>query len=768
MKKRNVYSNYEYDDSYQNSFLSNQILVNKKPNISSKTLRLINNYRINNKNHYYKDNTYYENRNKRKKFSEEKEKNEKIVYYNREPYKKTINTYSNDNNRVKERNLFEELQNNKYLRPMLVTTNINKKLQKCKIGEPIKNICTLSLGNYFANMKLPFQNCQSPQNSNINDIYDEDNTYSYNLNNRTAMDRFNINLNNEYSPSNENLENITFFGKNNSSSFISRAGSYNYMRYSENDINSNYSNQLGRMKDVKDFYYEKKKGKRNIFINNKSPKIYHKNVISIKAPINVINKDIYNNRYYMDLKMTNDNKEKKLLKIYKNKLVEEFIIVLNKFIWRYLNKFGWIFFNNLINYKIKSKIYFRKKNSRINIKKLTLKDYKNQKKIQISLTKNRGKISDSLTNFNNISFSNEFKSSSLASNFRAKNNILNLQNSSFARSEQKQKKYYQSQEDSLNKYNNIRKKVIVHSKKGSGSQSKIIKKSPPHFETRESSGDVFIYRKKNLNNDNLYINKNNKINNLSYLKLNNNYNNIITNNKKGKIIDIDINLGKPVSIINDHSPLEEFFINNKPELLKLNTISSKIGKNNNSKKNKKNKAKSGSKNKIRPPLKLKRFVEEDDDEFGSNYNIINNRANSSMRRGKIHNFSFLGNHIIENNNNRDINREIRNENDKNIIKSQELFIRLNHSSFVVENNKFKDNKNKIYKNLRIKNDISIILSNNKNNEANLKGSSISNQTIKKNKANKLYKNCTKFLVKIFNKIMNKRTFIIINRFSKNN
>ena len=31
---------------------------------------------------------------------------------------------------------------------------------------------------------------------------------------------------------------------------------------------------------------------------------------------------------------------------------------------------------------------------------------------------------------------------------------------------------------------------------------------------------------------------------------------------KGKIIDIDINLGKPVSIINDHSPLEELFIKN--------------------------------------------------------------------------------------------------------------------------------------------------------------------------------------------------------------
>ena len=109
---------------------------------------------------------------------------------------------------------------------------------------------------------------------------------------------------------------------------------------------------------------------------------------------------------------------------------------------------------------------------------------------------------------------------------------------------------------------------------------------------------------------NLYIknknrNKNNKFNNLSYINSNNdyNYNNIISNNKKGKIIDIDINLGKPVSIINDHSPLDEYYLNNNSQLFQLNTISSKF--NNNKKlKKKKKKAKSGSKNKIKPPLKF--------------------------------------------------------------------------------------------------------------------------------------------------------------------
>ena len=219
MRKINIINNYycDYNDNnYRNSFL-NRMTVNKKPNIISKTLRLVSNRRANIKNNIYKDNFYYESKNIRKKLSEEK--SGKNVYYNKEPYKKTINIYSNDN-RMKEGNIFEELQNNKYLRPILGTTNINKKLLKCQIGEPIKNICSLSLRNYFSNIELPFQKCQSPQKQNINGIYDEDNIYSYNLNNRTVMDRFNINLNNEYSPSNDNLENITYQGKNNSNSFF--------------------------------------------------------------------------------------------------------------------------------------------------------------------------------------------------------------------------------------------------------------------------------------------------------------------------------------------------------------------------------------------------------------------------------------------------------------------------------------------------------------------------------------------------------------------
>lgn len=768
MIKRNVYNNY-YNENYRNSLL-NRITVNKKSTVNTKTLRLINYNRANSKNNNYKDNLYYENKNKRNKLSEEKIYNNKDIFYNnRESYKKTINTYSNDN-KMKDRNIFEELQNNKYLRPMLGTTNINKKLLKCKIEEPIKNICTLSLKNYFANVELPFQKCQSPQKENI-DIYDEDNLFSYNINNRTVMDRFNININNEYSPVNNNK---TFGDKNDSNSFIYRGDSCNFnnylIRYSVNNIKKYSSNQLGRVKKDKNFYYKKNKEKSNNCLNKKSPKIYHKNVIALRAPFNGNNKNINKKTYNISLINNNMQRDKILLKIYKSKSVEKFVILINKFISKYFNKIGQFFFKNLVNFKNKTKIYFKKKNSRQNVKKLTLVEKNKDQILLINLQKNKSKIArDSTANFNSKSFSNEFKSSSLTSNFHTNNNInFYNQNNSYIFSEQKNKKYIQSPDDSLNKYqySNIRKKVIVRTNKTSGSHNKIMTKSPSQFETRESAVDIFIYKKKSMNNDNLYINKNNKNNNLSYLKLNNNkYNNIITNNKKGKIIDIDINLGKPVKAINDHSPLEELFIGcEKSKLYKLNAISSKFL---NINKKKKHKAKSGSKSKNKPPIKLKKFLEEDDDIFDYNNNgyLKYNRANSSMRKEKNNNKSSYFEFITFENNKLSFNKEIKKGKKK---ENGKLFIRFNDFPFYNKKN-LKKKKEKLFKYLVQESGITIFLKKNKNG----KNKYIHNNSFtpiknsKKNKANKLYINCTKFLEKILSKLFKRKLFIEIKKFSNN-
>ena len=766
MRKKN-------NDNNSQNLLMNKITVNKKANNLTKTLRQYNYrkpyeqrnemsyYKKGSKSFKYKNPTLF-NKKKRNKFSEEKINVNTMKYYNREPYKKTINTYSNDN-RYKDRNILEDLQNNKYLRPMLVTTNINKKLLKCKIEEPMKNICTLSMRNYFSNSELPFQKSKSPHKF-TNDLYEEENVNSSNINNRTVMDRFNI-YNNDFSPANE----VKFCGeKKNSTSFIYGDDTYNFdnylLRYTVNNIKK-YSNQFDNIKNDKEFYYGNKKWKSNNFINNKSPKIYRKNVIALRGPFNLLYNDL-NNKSYSNLKINNQKENRVAKQINKTKLVEILFKVLNKFFLKYKNEIFHLFFNNLINFKKKIKIYFKKKNNRINIKKLSLKEKNSGLKFDANFQKSQAKSeNDLITNMNNISFSNELKSPSYTNNLRINNNIFNKQSISFILSEQKHKKYCQSPEDSLNKYKigHIRKKVIVQQKRFSGSQNKLMVKSPSLYETRESGGDIFIYKKKNLNNDNLFINKNIKNNEIIFSSKPNNdeYDKIINNNKKGKIINIDINLGKPINIINDHSSLQDFILES-PQIFKLNTTSSKFIKN----KKRKKKARSGSKTKIKPPLNIKRFEEEDDFEFNNNF-CNNNRAHSSIRKIKNGNNSFYSKIIAGNNdfNHKKINADKKNHknNDDNKIS-----IRFNYFPFLFNKNTTLNKKK--FKYLKRNNNISILLKNKeKSKKKEIKNKSpFSTKKIKKNKASTIYINCTRFLEKIFKKIIKRKVLIQLIKYSKNN
>ena len=787
MRKRNYnVFKYNYDKKYQNSLL-NRITVNKNSNINSKTLRSNNYRRIKSNNNKNKDNLYYEkevklfknknltfvNRNKRNKLSEEKINNNNINYYNKEPLKKTINTYSNEN-RYKDRNIFEELQNNKYLRPMLVTTNIDKKLLKCKIEEPIKNMCSLSLRNYFSNVEFALKNNHSSK-KNFNEAYDEDNINFYNLNNRTVMDRFNININGEYSPSNDNTISSK---KNISNSFIFR-GELNNLNNNllRNAINNVKNYPFCQFRGIQNEQYDLDKKISNYdgeSSDKRSQRIYQKNVMSSNGSFVNLNNLLKNNKSISNsnskrsiktnLKSINNSgqKDKLLLQIYKKKLVEEFVLLLSKFHMKYYNKICSLFLKNLSKFKKDKNIYLRKKNSRVNIKKMTVDEKSNNIKYQYQFQTAKTKmISDSMLNFNNKSYSNEFKSTSLTSNLRANNNQLTKLNSSFVLSEQKHIKNEVSPEDSLNKYliGSIRKKIIIPNKRLIGTHHRIIVKSPSQVTTRKNGADIFVYKKKNLNNDNLCINKNIKSNGIYDLKLNyNKYNKIITNNKQGKIIDIDINLGKPINIINDHSPLQQFILeNNKPKipkLFKLNTFSSKF-MNMDANKATKKKIKSGSKKKIKPPLRLKRFVNEIDDDNETEFEKINynfydfdNRPYSSVRKNKSNNNSLY----FENNYN------YNKENDK-------LFIRFNYFYFF--NEKQNIEKDLPFKNLTSESTISIKI--NKNifeiNEGKI-DSQVQTKNIIINRANKLYKNCTKFLEKIINKIIKKKVFIILSEYQK--
>ena len=245
--------------------------------------------------------------------------------------------------------------------------------------------------------------------------------------------------------------------------------------------------------------------------------------------------------------------------------------------------------------------------------------------------------------------------------------------------------------------------------------------------------------------------------------ISNNYNNSnINSNKKGKIIDIDINLGKPVKIINDHSPLEELFLENKePILFKLNTISSKFMNKN----KKKNKAKSGSKNKVKLPLGLKRFAEEDEKE----YELINNfyaDSYSPYSTAKEYKSNNLFNLKTENNRNvfniNNINGDLNDEDQEYIIEDNKLYIR-NKNFYFNYNNKTNSKK---FKSLIIEKNIPAIL------PYDYEVNEIKKQKIKKDfvpldkkvtkrKVNKLYINCTRFFINILNKFIKKKVFIMI-------
>jgi hypothetical protein len=234
-------------------------------------------------------------------------------------------------------------------------------------------------------------------------------------------------------------------------------------------------------------------------------------------------------------------------------------------------------------------------------KKLTLNKIISNNDIKNNIIyNNKNKLTtDTSTNFNinNKSFSNEIKSSSISNNFISNllvnNNKLNTQSSSSLITEQRHKNYSQSHASSLNKYQEKKIKARLKAKPISKHKK---------FTPRNTAGSPqkllgFVYKKKNLNNENIHINN-------FYSNYNNKYLSFCDNKKKGKIIDIDINLGKPVNIINDHSPLDDFFFIKKQHALnKLNTISSKFM----AKNTKRNKAKSISKKKNKTSINIKKI-----------------------------------------------------------------------------------------------------------------------------------------------------------------
>jgi hypothetical protein len=145
-----------------------------------------------------------------------------------------------------------------------------------------------------------------------------------------------------------------------------------------------------------------------------------------------------------------------------------------------------------------------------------------------------------------------------------------------------------------------------------------------------SSLNNYIYKKKiKLSKNNTFITRANKkepndTNNKNNINnKNKTYNSSTLSNAKGKkIIDIDINLGKPVKDINDISPLQSFFINDYDN----KKFKSSLSVNKNDKTRKKNK------NRKKLLLPKKKYLEEGYDFISPIKNEEENKFKSSEFR----------------------------------------------------------------------------------------------------------------------------------------
>ena len=208
---------------------------------------------------------------------------------------KNLSIKINDEKNNKDRNILDDLKNNKYLKPILECQDIDRKLLICNLKEPIKNDFNVSLNDFF-NRKIKNSLCLKTPKNEINkkpkELYITTNSFNNNIN----SDYYNNNKNNN------NIRNNTY--ENNRNKYYNDIQMKNNY-YNNNEINMinvrtyiNNSNNLrssSKRKKEKDFvcidnnpksYYIKERNsslyrtKYNTYINhNKNSYIYSINNI---------------------------------------------------------------------------------------------------------------------------------------------------------------------------------------------------------------------------------------------------------------------------------------------------------------------------------------------------------------------------------------------------------------------------------------------------------------------------------------------------------
>ena len=314
-----------------------------------------------------------------------------------------------------------------------------------------------------------------------------------------------------------------------------------------------------------------------------------------------------------------------------------------------------------------------------------------------------------------------------------------------------------------------------------------------------SSLNNYIYKKKiKLSKNNTFITRANKkepndTNNKNNINnKNKTYNSTTLSNAKGKkIIDIDINLGKPVKDISDISPLQSFFINDYDNKKFKSSLS--VNKNDKTRKKNKNRKKlllpkkkyleegydfiSPIKNEDENKLKSSEFRTNSFDDKKTKFNnLLTQNSSITPNSNSINYFNTISNYNNKDNKNNEI-KYFKNILVKNIITSDKrLFIHINyifsHKSNItkkkydikalkIKRNKslfIQSNKNIIihkYKSMSnnsfyktLKNEINIGKINDKSNKNN----------IMKNQKDKYLFSCVRFFIKTINRIFLKKLY----------
>ena len=614
----------------------------------------------------------------------------------------------------------------------------------------------------------------------INNYYENDNKNINNYNLHTSNNRYILNN------SLDNKRKNYFFNKksnskkyNNNKKINNKNYNYLIMKNINNDMdeinyrqiknynhNNSYRNKL-RLRNSKitkidsvfnNSYnelnlndFDKRNTHQNIYIKSKSP--YRKNE--------------YFNEYVNNFKEDN---YKKLFNIYRGKLIQEFMRhfkkAVNKYLLRELKNIMYFIHDNIL---LNNENYiFMLKKSRKN-----LINNNNYKKINNSI-----KIDDKKYLDEEIRKTNKINDKKYIKIFYSEKKFpdeIHFKKTLTSRNKLniKPKNIYKNIKDNINNqinYNESNKLIFNNKLIGFIEKNPISKINFSH--SREIKR---INSSNNKINDKNYIYKKKirKNNALNIKKEENRAINIITQNQKklkGKIIDIDINLGMPIKEISDISLMHNFNKNNNK----------KVDNNTNFK----NKKRPKSRRRLSLPKKI--YLEEgyDINNNNNNYNE-KNKFSVPYKTYSYDNKKYRINNLINLNRVMESNKEINFENIL-ITNDKLLCIRLNSISLIMNNINLKKNNIFSLNSLEINQNENIFINDKKNNinSNNNKNQNISNYSLKElhnskklnnilelekqnfNKVNiieskedKYLLSCMKFMIKTINKIFLKEEFI---------